>query len=269
MFDRNNGILALTAMLTLGFALPARAIDGVVEINQAKALAGGVTATDTAGFPVTIDAGGSYRLTGGLVGVVGQDGIVISSDNVTLDLNGFSVIGVPASGNGISGLSVKNVSLSNGTVRAWGLHGVDMSGTRNGTITDLNTGLMWEKKSNDGSIHDFDDIYDFSDAIGVHVATLNSTVFAGHSDWRLPNRRELESIQDLERSNPAVDPVFNTACAPGCTVLTCSCTAAAPYHSSTKTAWNPEDNWHVDFDRAEVFKGQTASEFVRAVRGGL
>ena len=28
-----------------------------------------------------------------------------------------------------------------------------------GTITDLNTGLMWEKKSDDGTIHDKDDIY--------------------------------------------------------------------------------------------------------------
>ena len=34
-----------------------------------------------------------------------------------------------------------------------------------GTITDLNTGLMWEKKSDDGSLHDKDDLYSWSDAV--------------------------------------------------------------------------------------------------------
>jgi len=45
---------------------PAGAVDGVIEINQAKAKAGAVTAGDTPGFPVTISAAGSYRLTGDL-----------------------------------------------------------------------------------------------------------------------------------------------------------------------------------------------------------
>jgi hypothetical protein len=31
-----------------------------------------------------------------------------------------------------------------------------------GTISDLNTGLMWEKKSDDGSIHDKDDVHSWS-----------------------------------------------------------------------------------------------------------
>lgn len=31
-----------------------------------------------------------------------------------------------------------------------------------GTITDTSTGLMWEKKSDDGSIHDKDDVYTWS-----------------------------------------------------------------------------------------------------------
>ena len=56
----------LALMLTLGLAHSAAAVDGVIEINQAKALAGGVTTTDAAGFPVTLDASGSYRLTGDL-----------------------------------------------------------------------------------------------------------------------------------------------------------------------------------------------------------
>jgi hypothetical protein len=55
--------LLLAALLPL----PALGIDGLVEINQAKALAGGVTASDAPGFPVTLDAQGSYVLTSNLV----------------------------------------------------------------------------------------------------------------------------------------------------------------------------------------------------------
>ena len=58
--------------------------------------AGGVTATDTAGFPVTIAASGSYRLTGNLV-VTDKNTTVIEVTNpakqVTIDLNGFSISG--------------------------------------------------------------------------------------------------------------------------------------------------------------------------------
>ena len=47
-------------------ALPTCAVDGVVLINQAAALAGNVTPGDTPGFPVVISVSGSYRLSGNL-----------------------------------------------------------------------------------------------------------------------------------------------------------------------------------------------------------
>ena len=47
-------------------AATAGAVDGVVEINQASALAGGITACDTPGFPVSICTSGAYRLTSNL-----------------------------------------------------------------------------------------------------------------------------------------------------------------------------------------------------------
>jgi Protein of unknown function (DUF1566) len=75
-----------------------------------------------------------------------------------------------------------------GDIRA----GAALSYTDNGdgTITDNNTGLMWEKKSDDGSIHDQDTAYTWDDAFGVHIAGLNAgSGFAGHTDWRLPNIR--------------------------------------------------------------------------------
>ncbi len=45
----------------------------------------------------------------------------------------------------------------------------------NGTITDRNTRLVWEKKSDDDSIHDMDNAYTWDEAFDVHVATLNNT----------------------------------------------------------------------------------------------
>ena len=40
------------------------AADGVVEIDQAAAIAGGITPGDDPGFPITLDSPGSDRLTG-------------------------------------------------------------------------------------------------------------------------------------------------------------------------------------------------------------
>src|SRR4029453_9656261 len=56
-----------------------------------------------------------------------------------------------------------------------------------GTITDNNTGLMWEKQSQDGSIHDVNNTYSWEGAFTEHVAGLNTMNFAGHSDWGAPN----------------------------------------------------------------------------------
>ena len=72
----------------------AYATDGVIEINHARALAGGVTPGDTPGYPVTITQPGSYRLTSNLTQPdINTDLVVIAADGVTLDLNGFSLSG--------------------------------------------------------------------------------------------------------------------------------------------------------------------------------
>ena len=83
--------IALVAAMA---AASAGAADGVSEINQARALAGGVTPGDVPGFPVTIDASGSYRLTGDLTAPdLDTTAIGVTADDVTIDLNGFAIIG--------------------------------------------------------------------------------------------------------------------------------------------------------------------------------
>lgn len=149
--------------------------------------------------------------------------------------------------------------------------GLTLSYTDNGdgTITDNRTGLVWEKLSDDGSIHDWDNTYTWTDAFSIKIASLNSSMFAGHSDWRLPNRFELESAADLRSADPAVDPVFNTGCAPGCTVLTCSCTQQNVYWPSNSYKNIPSQAWVVNFGDGGVgIRSKTNTFNVRAVRGG-
>ncbi len=78
-----------------------------------------------AGFVIT--SPGSYYLTTNLTGFssVFSKGITISSGNVTLDLNGFTVQGVSGSASGIyiSG-AYTNIVVRNGIVTGWGGNGV-------------------------------------------------------------------------------------------------------------------------------------------------
>lgn len=103
---RTGTSFVVVALLTSGLAVgPCFAVDGVIEINQAKAMAGGVTPGDGPGFPVTLSVGGSYRLTSNLDVVAGGqgspeslNGIVAApsstlEDEFDIDLNGFALIG--------------------------------------------------------------------------------------------------------------------------------------------------------------------------------
>jgi hypothetical protein len=152
--------------------------------------------------------------------------------------------------------------------------GAPLSYTDNGeTITDNATGLMWEKLSQEGgSVHDATITYTWYEAFGTKIAALNTPpCFVDHCDWRLPNRRELESLVDTGRVPPAIDPVFNSGCTSGCTVSTCSCTQLKYYWSSTTYHDVPTFAWAVDGNVGIVnaFEKAVIKYDVRAVRGGL
>jgi len=142
-----------------------------------------------------------------------------------------------------------------------------------GTITDLNTKLMWAKKSDDGTIHDKDTNYTWDNAYATYIAALNTPPgFAGHTDWRLPNIKELQSIVNYEipYPGPTVHTAFNTSCTGGCSVTACSCTAQSLYWSSTTLADTPQYAWVVYFNYGTVGASfKTYGYRVRAVRGGL
>lgn len=208
-------------------------------------------------------------------------GTLACGPGCTLDTSGCIRAGVPVTGQTIAYGADKNDGLAgavavpdDGSLET----GTPFSYVDNGdgTVTDLVTGLMWEKKSDDGGLHDFDDQYRWS-GDGTQetiwdwlddVNTEGGMGFAGHADWRIPNVRELESIQRLEGGVPAaVHPVFQTACAPGCGVTVCACAKAGGYWTSTTVAANPPLAWQVLFSLGgTISAGKTGPLFVRAVR---
>jgi hypothetical protein len=83
----------LLIILILGVSSLAQADDGVFAINDVcDGL--GCFPGDTGGFPITITNSGSYQLTSNLTSASTTINVIeINADNVTLDLNGFSIIG--------------------------------------------------------------------------------------------------------------------------------------------------------------------------------
>jgi len=140
----------------------------------------------------------------------------------------------------------------------------------NGTITDNKTGLMWEKLSNDGTVHDEDKAYTWLTAVTSKIATLNSGGgFAGHTDWRVPNVSELLTLVSYGAVNTATYSAFKTACPASCTVLTCSCTQQADYWSSTTYGYVTWYAWIVYFGGGTTDgANKTGLHYVRAVRAG-
>ncbi len=117
-----------------------------------------------------------------------------------------------------------------------------------GTVTDLETGLMWQQDTAPGT-------YTWGQALSY----CENLTLGGYDDWRLPNRNELQSIIDYSRRTPSIDAVFN---------------AESTYYW-TSTTYIPYDNvllpyaWVVSFDDGQIIccggKGSPLG-YVRAVR---
>ncbi len=90
--------------------------------------------------------------------------------------------------------------------------------TAPGTVIDRLTGLQWEQKTNDTTIHDRDNDYTWSviagpangNAFTTFLPALNGASFAGHSDWRLPSKEEFFTVITAPSCGtpPCVDPAF-------------------------------------------------------------
>ena len=150
------------------------------------------------------------------------------------------------------------------------------------TVFDCQTKLEWEKKTDDGGIHDKDNEYTWSS--GVSVADPDGTAFTvflaqlndcfgesadgvtvtggdclgGHADWRLPKIDELQTIRgDCDLWLACTDPVFGP-------------TAVGYHWSATTWASVPEFAWYLWTGRSNPLgtSNKVTPMRVRAVRGG-
>ncbi|WP_428559068.1 MAG: DUF1566 domain-containing protein [Solidesulfovibrio sp. DCME] len=112
------------------------------------------------------------------------------------------------------------------------------------TVTDSSTGLTWEQAASASAMN-------WKEAL----AWCQARTTAGKTDWRLPNKRELESLVVDARTPPVLDPVFQGA--------------QTTYWSGTTANWTYA--WHVHFYYGEssVTNKTWPDNRVRCVRGGL
>jgi parallel beta-helix repeat protein len=137
LFCTTIGALALlgsAALLTAGPLNPppgavAPSYKTLIEVEPRIAIS---TANTPPGANSTfrIRRPGSYYLTEDIIGEIGEHGIEIASSGVTLDLNGFDLLGTPGMGPvdaitaSTSGLV--NITILNGSIRGWGGDGIDL-----------------------------------------------------------------------------------------------------------------------------------------------
>jgi hypothetical protein len=131
----------------------------------------------------------------------------------------------------------------------------------NGTVTDDNTGLMWQKcsigQNNDASCSGAATTYNWLSSQNA----CSALSLGGYTDWRLPAKKELMSLVDYGIGDPG--PTITGTFFPN--------TDSSKYWSSTTTASYTLSAWAVNFFSGEVeysLKSGDSSVYVRCVRGG-
>ncbi|MHB8789953.1 MAG: Lcl C-terminal domain-containing protein [Desulfobulbaceae bacterium] len=79
-------------------------------------------------------------------------------------------------------------------------------------VRDNGSGLIWEAKTTDGSIHDKDKVFNWDGAQKDFIDELNRMQFGGFGDWRLPTTDELRTLT-VKGAEPYINRDFfpNTA----------------------------------------------------------
>ena len=133
------------------------------------------------------------------------------------------------------------------------------------TVTDNITGLTWKQCSEGLSttVTPCDTgaavTYTWSAALQAVDTINNDSGFAGYTDWRLPNIKELASLAE----HACYYPSINTTLFPN--------TEARGYRSSSPTSGSPLTAWIYHFANGGTnsVDQKTTAYYVRLVRGGL
>jgi hypothetical protein len=190
--------------------------------------------------------GNKSNILSGLFTVIGPTETIsaIPDTGVKKCYNASSIIDCPAKGEVFYGQDLHYSS-----------NAMSFTDNSDGTVTDNVTSLMWHQIVNIPT-------YNWYEASGTYDVTFNSSslsvceslALGGHTDWRLPMRRELESIVDYGEGEPSA---IDTTYFPNGGV--------AEYWSLTDDGLNAR---FVDFTDGSVHLGEKlSSKYVRCVRG--
>jgi hypothetical protein len=141
-----------------------------------------------------------------------------------------------------------------------------------GTVTDNQTGLMWEKKDGTCTVagpHCWTNFYTWTVTGTAPDGTLytdflpqlnDTTCYAGYCDWRIPKLGELRSVVTSTNCgyppSPCIDPIWGPT------------QADFLYWSSSSAAGNPGYAWGIYFFGEVSSSPKNSLSYARAVRGG-
>jgi hypothetical protein len=120
------------------------------------------------------------------------------------------------------------------------------------------TGLIWEMKTDDGTVHDKDNKYLWSNAQSFFITQLKNDNFGGYSDWRLPTLKELSFLVNSDTpTSPTIDGIFFPN------------TKSSDYWSYTTNVYNTDYAYSLGFDSGTYDSSLKSNSYfyVRAVRG--
>lgn len=160
---------------------------------------------------------------------------------------GFSLFGTPKTGQVIQYAAGDDGAYQKGYPKT----GARFTDNGDGTITDNGTGLTWAKDGNGAGCNNGAEI-----AWAAALAYCEGLNFAGYTDWRLPNIKELMTLLDMNNTPIYIDPLFVN-------------THTGYYFSSTTKSSDTDYAFYVSF--ADAFAAdidKTEPKHIRAVRGG-
>jgi hypothetical protein len=130
-----------------------------------------------------------------------------------------------------------------------------------GTITDILHGLEWKRCSEGQNGSDCStgtaSLMNWQQALQLVESLNTSGGYAGHTDWRLPNLKELATLIE----NQCMQPAINETLFP----------EAQPFwywtSSANLTSTSDNSTWQIDFDIGRQFSGsRNGQAHVRLVR---
>jgi len=173
----------------------------------------------------------------------------------TYELNSTTKVWCTNAGGGI-GNHPKSETISAGGIKRFHIRAVrDISlpttianhftDNGDGTITDNLTELVWQKAPNTQT-------QNWENAL-VYAENL---ALANVSDWRLPNIKELQSLNDESRTNPSINPLFFPSI------------GVNNYWSSTSLPNQTTNAWYLNTQFGiSTYSSKTTANYVLCVRG--